>query len=100
MSSNAGQRSASGTERKTSASQSRQQTASTSERRTEKNTILTKERITVRTRSPVKQPSENRAGSKRARETEKVAAPVENVKKKGPEEPRGATWLYLHDDLY
>jgi hypothetical protein len=92
MASNPGYRSASGADRKTSATQSRNQTAITSEHRTEKNTVLTQERITVRTRSPVKQSTEHRSGNKRTRDSERIATPVEGGKKKVVAEPRGMSF--------
>ncbi|OCK76952.1 hypothetical protein K432DRAFT_132631 [Lepidopterella palustris CBS 459.81] len=57
----------------------RKQSAGTTatERRTEKNQVLTRETVTVRSRSPLKHTSENRVNSRRTRDTDKPSKPAE-----------------------
>lgn len=87
MASSSAARSASNTDRKTSASQSRRTTTAgaTSDRRVERNTILTRETITVRNRSPVRQFQEQQSTIRKSRDAEKPAPPKQEAKKKEPE---------------
>jgi hypothetical protein len=82
MSSSAHQRSGSASEKRSSTNQSRNTTsASGAERRTERTSRLTRETITVRTKSPLKPTSESRVNGKRSRDVETPVGRGEGAKK-------------------
>src|ERR1700753_3190416 len=72
----------------------KQSGATTSERRTERSRVTTKETVTVRTRSPLKQPSENYGNRKKSRDVD-ATLKTDTSNKRNDEAPSTISTIFV-----